>query len=43
MHVKHIGGYSMDIKNSFNLTDILIGILAVLAMIFFIGGIIWFK
>ena len=27
----------MDIKNSFNLTDILIGILAVLAIIFFIG------
>ena len=27
----------MDIKYSFNLTDILIGILAVLAIIFFIG------
>lgn len=33
----NIRGYSMDIKNSFNLTDILIGILAVLAIIFFIG------
>lgn len=33
----NILGYSMDIKNSFNLTDILIGILAVLAIIFFIG------